>query len=191
MPIYKYIARTATGERLDGTMDAPSADAVASQLSHNDTTPIEIYEAGEQNTLWQRIDQKLIGGPKANDLILLCRQLHTLLKAGVPIDRCFSGLSASAENPTLRTTLVDISLQMESGRELSAAFNRYPDIFPTLFVSMVHVGENTGKLDEVFATLAKQLELERITRAQIKSAMRYPTFVLIAIALAMGVLLVF
>jgi MSHA biogenesis protein MshG len=191
MPTYKYIARTVTGERLDGTMDAPSVDAVASQLVNNNTTPVEIYDAGEKDSLLTRIDKRLIGLPKANDLILLCRQLHTLLKAGVPIDRCFSGLSASAENPMLKEALIDISLQMESGRELSASFNRYPDMFPSLFVSMVHVGENTGKLDDVFATLARQLELERVTRAQIKSALRYPTFVMIAIFLAMGVLLVF
>ena len=74
---------------------------------------------------------------------------------------------------------------LERGRTLSTCLNRHPKIFDRLFVSIVHVGENTGKLDDAFKQLATYIERDKETQKQIKVATRYPSFVLIAIALAL------
>src|SRR5204863_236880 len=77
----------------------------------------------------------------------------TLLKSGVPIIRALSGLEQSAANPTLRSTVVEVREGLESGRELSQALRQHPKVFPPYMVSLVRVGEVTGRLDEVFMRL--------------------------------------
>jgi MSHA biogenesis protein MshG len=89
-------------------------------------------------------------------------------------------------NPLLADILTGIKVELESGKELSLAMSKYSDTFPTIMISLIRVGENTGKLDEAFLQLATYLELERDTRNRIKSALRYPSFVLIAIAVAIA-----
>jgi MSHA biogenesis protein MshG len=84
--------------------------------------------------------------------------------------------------------LEEITSDLESGRELSTALARFPRIFSTLFQSMVRVGENTGQLDETFLRIGQYLELEKETRERVKSALRYPTIVIVAIALAIGII---
>ena len=87
----------------------------------------------------------------------------------------------------MRDTLTDLVEQLESGRALSTAMSAHPRVFDRLYVSMIHVGENTGQLDESFQQLATYLEEEQETRRRIKAAMRYPTFVLLFIAAALVV----
>ena len=79
-------------------------------------------------------------------------------------------------------------VELTNGKSLSASMKEHPRVFSELFVSMISVGENTGRLDETLLQLAQYFEQEMETRRRIKSAMRYPTFVLIAITLAMSVL---
>jgi MSHA biogenesis protein MshG len=80
---------------------------------------------------------------------------------------------------------------LDGGLDLTAALRRHPDVFSTLFISMVQVGETTGSLEGAFARLADYLERERETRDQIKSALRYPAFVIAAITIAMFILNLF
>src|SRR5206468_11983348 len=103
------------------------------------------------------------GEPKVDlaDLMLLSRQMHILLKAGVPIIRALSGLHESATNPTLRRTIAEVRESLESGNELSQALRRHPKVFPAFMVSLVRVGEVTGLLDEVFMRLSESLASEK------------------------------
>jgi len=114
--------------------------------------------------------------------------MYTLMRAGVPITQAMNGLVKSTRNPVLAAALGDVRATLESGRELSTALAQHPALFSTLFVSTVRIGENTGRLDDVFLKLAEYLDRERDTRARIKSALRYPSFVLVAITLAIGVI---
>jgi MSHA biogenesis protein MshG len=114
--------------------------------------------------------------------------MYTLMKAGVPINLALSGLIRSARNEVVREVLTEVKGFIESGRELSAALARYPRIFPSLFVNTVRIGENTGRLDDAFLRLAEYLDRDRDTRARIKAALRYPSFVIVAIVLAIAVL---
>ena len=113
--------------------------------------------------------------------------MYTLMRAGVPINQAMDGLARSTRNQILVDALRDIQTDLESGRDFSTALSRHPRIFPSLFVNTIRIGENTGRLDEALIRLADYLELERDTRARIKSALRYPAFVIIAMVIAMFV----
>jgi MSHA biogenesis protein MshG len=91
----------------------------------------------------------------------------------------------------MKKVLRDVTRQLEKGMDLTGAFSRHPKVFSQLYLSLIHVGENTGRLDLAFEQIGKYLELERNTMKQIKSATRYPLFVMVAIAVALAVITVF
>lgn len=188
MPIFTYKARDSRGDAVKGEIEASSADSVASQLLNSGITPVEIYETEATSDLLEELRIKFASGkPELDDLILFCRQMYTLNKAGVPIIRGIGGLQESTKNIPLSEALKHILLELESGRELSSAMAQQGDLFTPLMISMVRVGENTGKLDDAFLQLSQYLEMERDTRNRIKMALRYPAFVILAIATAVAI----
>jgi MSHA biogenesis protein MshG len=114
--------------------------------------------------------------------------MYSLTKAGVPLLRSINGLATNAENKQLKNALEDVTSELTNGRNLSASMAMHPDVFSPLFVSMISVGENTGRLDEVLLQLSHYYEQEVETRKRIKSAMRYPTFVIAFVIVALGIL---
>jgi len=192
MPVFEYKGRDTQGQSVNGSIEANSADAVASQLINTGITPIDISSA--QADKKENTDNALNFNfsknkkPTLDDLVLFSRQMYTLMHAGVPILRAITGLADTTRNLVLQKTLHAVRTEIEGGHELSSAMAQHPKIFSNLFVSMVKVGENTGNLDDVFLQISGYLEREKETRAQIKSAMRYPTFVLIAITVAMFII---
>lgn len=187
MPVFAYKARNAQGQPINGQLDAVSIDAVASQLQNDGNTPLDIQPVEEQkdhsvDEFFARLSRRK---PGLDDLILFCRQLYTLMRAGVPIIRSLGGLAETTRNEILKETLAEIAADLEAGHELSAALSHHPEIFTPLFVSMVQVGESTGRMDEAFLQLASYLEREKDTRDQVKTATRYPKMVAIAITIAM------
>ena len=193
MPIFQYRGRNQRGEVVTGRVDAASADAVASQLFNSGVVPIDIAAAGAAAADIGKIFRGWFRSDKIDlvDLILFSRQFYTLAKAGVPIMQALRGLRDSTHNQAFSRVINDLVDTLDSGLELSAALKRHPKVFPTIYVSMVQIGEATGTMQEVFLQLAKYMELEKDTRDRIKSAMRYPMFVVIAITLAMFVINLF
>lgn len=186
MPIYRYKARDAGGNLLEGQVEAVSAEALASQFQASHTIPVSIVEVDTRGSidlgaLFKARRRKKV---KLDDLILFCRQMYTLNASGVPLIRAIRGLVETARNPTMGEALAKVVEDLESGMELSGAFSRHNEIFPPLLCRMVQVGEVTGKLDEVFMQLAVYFEREKETIQRVKSALRYPSFVLTAIAAA-------
>ena len=114
--------------------------------------------------------------------------MYSLNKAGVPILRAINGLADTTQSRLMKVTLEDVAGKLEKGQSFSTCLNAHPRVFSPLFVSIVHVGENTGKLDDAFAQLAFYFERELETRKQIKQAMRYPSFVVAALVIAMFVI---
>lgn len=126
-----------------------------------------------------------------DDLIMFARQMHSLTKSGLPLDRSIKGLERSLSNPYFRQILRHVIDSLENGQPLATALGNYPKVFSQLFLSLVHVGENTGRLDLAFKEVSRYLELEKSTRKQVKGATRYPSFVLLAMIAAVGVVTVF
>ena len=190
MPIFQYTGRNNQGQAVDGNIEAASVDAVASQLLNTGITPLNITPAKQEITQSHNLnfDFSKNKKPTLDDLVLFSRQMYTLMHAGVPIIRSITGLADTTRNQVLQRTLHSVRQEIEGGHELSTAMAQHPDVFSHLFVSMVQVGENTGNLDEVFLQISDYLDREKETRNQIKAAMRYPTFVLIAITVAMFII---
>jgi MSHA biogenesis protein MshG len=192
MPNFRYTGRNNRGEFVQGLLEAASIDSVASQLMIGGITPIDIEQTAEKRP-WEMgiLGRFLSRQPGLDDLILYSRQMYILTKSGVPITRAMTGLIQSTRNPFMVDAIRDILANIESGRELAASLARHPKIFSSLYVSMVRVGENTGRLEESYLRIAQYLELEKETRQRIKAALRYPAFVIVAIAIAIGIINVF
>lgn len=186
---FEYKARGRGGEALAGVIEAPSKEAVATQLTTQGVTPIQILAKSgvptEKSSVLERFRQR---PPNIDDLIFLSRQMYALMKAGVPMLRSIGGLSESARNERLREVLRKIRDDLESGRTLSASLARHPRVFSSLYVSIMQVGETTGQMDDAFLQMARYLEQEKHTRARIRQAMRYPVIVLGAISIAIVII---
>ena len=192
MPQFSYKGRNSRGDLILGELEAPSIDAVASQLMNSSITPIDIAEkiAGEGG-LGEFFEKLTARRPSLTDLILYSRQMYSLMRSGIPINRAMKGIIDSTRNRILTYAFREIQTDLESGRELSSALARHPSIFTPLYISMVKVGENTGRLDESFQRIAQYLELEKDTRERIKSALRYPAMVVIAMGIALTIINMF
>lgn len=193
MPNFAYKGRSAGGDLVEGVLEGVSAAAVADVLVSRAVTPTEIRETGKKVGKSDGDAGLAFLQPKVGhiDLLLFSRQLHTLLKAGVPIMRALTGLQEAATNPAMKRVIKEVRESLEAGRELSAAMARHPEVFSSFYVSMVRVGEATGLLDEIFLRLFDHLEFERFMREQVKSALRYPMFVIIAMAVAIVIINLF
>lgn len=195
MPFFAYKGRNARGELMQGVLEGADSGAIADQLFATGVTPIEIVvtkkaaaSAGGELTLWERLTERKV---TSLDVQMFSRQLYTLLKSGVPIMRGLAGLQESAVNKSFARVIKDIRESLDAGRELSAAMRRHPEVFNNFYLSMVKVGEMTGRLEDVFLRLFDHLEFDRDMRNRVKAATRYPTFVVTAMVLAMVVVNVF
>ncbi len=191
MPVFSFSGRNAAGERVSGEHEAASTGQVAGWLAERQITPISIEATAAKRRSVSSLELRDIGflqRVRLDELILLSRQMYSLSKAGVPIIRAMRGLAMSVRNPLLQRTLTAVSDDLEQGLSLSASLQKHPAVFSQLYVSLIHVGENTGNLDDAFLQIGKYLELERNTIRNIKSATRYPLFVITAIVLAMIVI---
>ncbi len=197
MPLFAYKGRSNSGDLVQGTLEGPDSGGIADQLLSTGITPTEIKQTSQATrsgshpeiSLWKRLTmEKKID---VVDLMLFSRQMYTLLKAGVPIMRALAGLQESARNPVFSAMLQDMRESLDSGRELSVAMRRHPKVFSPFYLSMVQVGEMTGMLDTTFLRLYEHLEFEREMKDRIKSALRYPMFVLAAMAIAIVIVNIF
>ncbi|RZA28256.1 MAG: type II secretion system F family protein, partial [Lysobacteraceae bacterium] len=195
MPYFSYKARNGAGELLQGILEGADSGAIAEQLFGSGATPIEINPSRKGpgakeggGSLMARLMEKKV---TSMDVQLFSRQIYTLLKSGVPIMRGLAGLQESAINKSFAKVVKDLRESLDAGRELSTAMMRHPKVFDTFYLSMVRVGEMTGRLEEVFLRLFDHLEFDRDMRERVKTAMRYPTFVVAAMVIAMVIVNVF
>ena len=192
MAAFSYRGRNGMGEVVMGVLEGATAGEVAGSLLGSGVTPLEIKPA-PAGALKKQED----GGGKFDlfadkiqhvDILLFTRQLYTLLKAGVPIMRALAGLQESSVNKAMKAMLGQLRESLDSGRELSVSLARHPKVFTPFYLAMVRVGEMTGRLEDIFLRLFEHMEFERFMREQVKSALRYPSFVLLAMGIAIAVI---
>jgi MSHA biogenesis protein MshG len=189
MALFSYKGRSVGGELVEGRLDADTADQIAARLFGAGITPIDIGLASDRDSnltqLWTSLGR---GKPRTLDLIMFSRQMYTITKAGVPLLRGLKGLQSSTHNAVLRDALADVLLSLEAGRDLGTSFARHPAIFPTMFVAMVRVGEETGTLDTAFLRLCDYLSMEQDVHDRVQSAIRYPMMIVAAVIVAVGII---
>jgi len=188
MPQYQYRGRDKAGNLVEGVLDAASEPALATKLIRLGVTPTNIeikfnVKKGEGTGI-----EFKFGKPTLQDIAFFSRQMHALMRSGVPILRAVRVVKDSITNEFLRTAINDVMVSVEQGRTLAVSMAEHPAIFPTLMISLVGVGENTGRLDIVFQQLATHFEREVETRKRVWMAVRYPIMVVVVIVIAMGVI---
>jgi len=188
MPRFNYNGRDESGARVSGVVEATNLDNAVGVLFDRGVTPIEVTEGRAGGGLDLRHSLGL-DRPGRDDIILFARQVYALTRSGVPIIRGLTQLAESTRNPVLQAAIREIIDDLESGRDFAGSLARHPRLFSPLFVSMVRVGESSGRLDEAFGRMYEYLEREKDTVQKVKTATRYPLFVVIAIAVAIWILM--
>ncbi|TDP81709.1 MSHA biogenesis protein MshG [Aquabacterium commune] len=199
---FVYKARGPYGQ-VEGVQEAATTAQVAAILKSKGLIPVKI--SADAATAAALASNLGVGGsmvdlggkqgiqlfaPKVerSDVMLFSRQIHTLLKAGVPILRALAGLQETTTNPAMKAVILDLRRSLESGVDLATSVATHPKIFDSFYVAMIKVGEASGQIDQVFMRLYKHLDFEQFMKQQVKSALRYPSFVIMAMVGAITVI---
>ncbi len=182
MPEFRYYARDSQGQPHRGTLQAADAGAAADALSAGGLIPIDIRPAASWMTHLARLIEALRPPVRAEQMLLFCRQMASMIKAGVPMLQTMDSLARAHGATPFGRVLEDVRTQILAGNSLAAAFGRHPSVFSPLMRHMVHLGESTGRLQEVFFRLHEHLLFDREMAERVRAALRYPAFVLTALA---------
>ena len=185
MPIYLWNAKTRSGDKKKGELEASSTDAVALHLKNMGLAPGKVKEKPKDIS---EIFPFLAPKVTINDLVIFTRQFAVMIDAGLPLVQCLQILGDQQENPTMKSVLRAVKHDVESGSTFAEALGKHPKVFDSLFVNLVAAGEVGGILDTILNRLAIQLEKAEKLRKQLKGAMVYPATVS-TIAIACIVLL--
>jgi MSHA biogenesis protein MshG len=188
---FSYRGRDTSGNKVEGIISSANANSALSSLQQRGITVVGLDEQHQQPATERKPLRLFEETIKPDELILLTRQLYALTRAGIPIVRALNGLAESSHNGAIKQVLRGISDALIAGSDLAGAFRQFPEHFSPIYVSMVHIGETTGNLDDALLKLVSHLEMERETRKRVKAALRYPIMVLSAMAIAMVVITIF
>ncbi len=176
--VYRYAARSVDGERVQGSMEAASVEAVLSRLR---TRALYATAVDRETALARTLGRPLgLGAPARRSLLAFFRSFSTLIRAGVPMRRALEVTIERAADAVLRESLRSVLAEIEQGSALSDALARRPRTFAPLYVAMVRAGEAGGILDDVLERLAAFLERDADLRKKVRSALAYPAIVVSA-----------
>jgi general secretion pathway protein F len=192
MPSYSYKASTFEGKIVEGTMEAADNGIVSLKLQELGLLPIHIGAPARQNVLrrefeWPGKRKKI----RRKDLLVFTQELHTLVRAGFPLDRCLAVLGQLAESPAMAEVIQDVLKEVKGGKSFSEGLAKYPAVFPKVYVSMVKAGEAGGVLEEILARLTNYLETSEDLRSYVVGAMIYPVLLSIVGLLSITVMTLF
>jgi len=189
---FDYVGFKQDGKKIEGKLMADSQELAVLEIQRKSIILVSIHENTDVEFSLSDFFEKIFPQKvKIEDLIIFCRQMNALTRAGVPLIRALQGLTDSMTNKTLVRCLTGVRAAVDSGSPLATALGAYPKVFGPIFVSMINVGENTGNLDAAFEQVAFYLDMERETKKRIKQATRYPTIVICAVFTAVTVINIF
>jgi len=188
MPEFSYRAIKGTGEVVQGTLVAETEPALVAQLRRMGCMPIHVSSKdGATGASWSLLKRR---GPSSSDRLIFARQLATLVRAGVPLDRSLSLCRDLAEKPALQAVIGSTLKELRSGQSLANSLAANPRFFPPLYVAMVRAGEASGTLPAVLDRLVEFEEFSAELRGYLISALIYPIVLLavgtVAIAFLLG-----
>ena len=186
MPSFRYRALTQSGEVVVGSLVAPSRAEVERRISYLQLLPIEAVEETRAGSgFWSGLT---FSRPSSAEVTTFTRDLALLLKAGARLDDALDLLSSDSDVGRLRPVVGRLRVAVLGGESFADAVAAQPELFPSMYVALMKVGEASGTLDQVLTALAGERELSETTRRKLSDAMQYPAFVLVA---AVGVMLFF
>ena len=174
---WQYKAKNDEGRTVTGIMEADDEDALASALDVQNLFLVEAAPAKKKETA-----SPMKGRIKPRDVLNFTLDLATILSSGIPITEGLHDLGEASEHHKLNAVIQDVLASINAGSSLSAAFERHPQVFDNLYVSIVRAGETSGNLDRVLGDLAAFLEWKADLRRDVVQATIYPVMVLSAIS---------
>lgn len=183
MANFRYQVIDSNGKMSEGIIEAASIGEASRRLKSDGK-----YIAALSLDRGKGIGAMEIGSPKlkTKDLVLISRQLASLLSAGITVVRSLDMLYQQLESKKARKCIGEIYESVQSGRSLSEAFAEQKGVIPNIMISMISAGEESGRLDEVMERLAEHFAKEAKLKNKISSAMVYPK-ILAALTLAISV----
>jgi type II secretory pathway component PulF len=185
---YKYKAVTSDGRRLSGSLVAATEATVEEFLREQDLLPVQISPVSERR---QASIFGFLKGADYEKLIMFTSALATLHRAGIPLLRALSIIRIGDKSSRFNYALDQLRIDVQSGKPLSEAMSRFPDIFSSVYVSCVATGEESGRMESTLDQLGDMLGREAELTRQLKSGIRYPLMVVGAIVIAFFVLMNF
>jgi type IV pilus assembly protein PilC len=182
---FRYVAIAPGGEQVHGAIDVASESQAERALWDANYRVVSLRQERHLPRLETLVPS--LFSVKKRALITFSRQLATLLESGVPVMRCLELLEEQAGSKVFAETIRGISKSIRGGSTFADAIAEYPAVFPSLYSRMVELGERTGKIEEMLRQLATYLEREEQVGKRVRSAMAYPSFVIL---LALGVIIV-
>lgn len=188
MAIYHYSACNAQGSKIIGKREASSAEDLAMALKNESLIPLDIFIDSSKEPGFKQNRKKFLEFFAAKlppeELQIFCRQMHTLTKAGIPINLSIMRLMETSRSAILIKTLKTVLLHLNHGKQFSESMAQCPEIFSDFFIKLLKIGESSGSLDLIFLYLADYHELKLNTQKKIKKAAQYPKMVLFSILIA-------
>lgn len=195
MPKYAYKALNKEGKEVFGIVQAESQALAINDVRTLGLYPTAVREARKSDERRARKEKKglnelYFGGVKNKEIVVMTRQLSTLIDAGLPLLRSLNVLIAQLKPCKLRDILREVSADIQSGSTFSEGLAKHPKQFDRLFVNMVRAGEVGGMLEEVLSRLAIFMERREALKRRVKGALIYPIAVIVIAASIVGFLLV-
>ena len=185
MKKFKYKAMKNDGTKTTGEYEANSRDDVMEMITSNGYYPLKVEEVIESATI--NIHRKI----KVKEISIFCRQMYTMLDAGVPLINALNLMSTQVTNKHLVEIVKELEEDVRKGEMLSNSMRKFPEAFPTLLTSMVESGEASGNLDEMFLRMSTHFEKENKINNKVKAAMIYPIILALVGVAALIVVMVF
>ena len=173
---YQYQAISADGEKINGTLDAVDEYAAVAQLRAMYTIVLNVKPQKEKGGILskeigtRKIDQKALS--------VMCSQFSIILQSGVPIDTCMSLVSKQVKDKGLRGMLEKSAEDVSKGNSIATSFKKNCPHLPPTFIETIKAGEESGTIENSFATLQRYYDKSFKTKQKIKQALAYPSFVL-------------
>lgn len=193
MPEYNYIGHSSTGQKQTGSISADNKTEAVKKLRDLGLAISDLKESGESKKVGiaPHFKFSLFGGISGKDRIILTQQLSIMAKAGLPISQALHSLADETANKNLAKVVKQIAADVEGGMALSQAFAKHPNVFNSVYISVIKAGEKSGKVDEVLMRLATQEEKDYDIKNKVKGALAYPVFVLVAMAVIVTLIMIF
>ena len=185
MAQFNYKAIDKSGKARKGTIDAADQAKAQEKLKAEGLTVKEITDAGDAKPI--SIGKKKV---KSRDLSIVCKQMVSILNAGVTVITALEMLSEQMDNKVLRAALIEAKVYVEKGGNLSDAMRLNPNIFPPIMINMVAAGEISGSMETSFDRLATHFEKDDALKGKIKGALTYPIMVMIIAVLVIIVVMI-
>ena len=187
MLIYTYTARdTSTGQKIKAEVQAESEQAASRLIQKEGLAPLSIKVKDAQGNAIKKLFNKV----KTKDRVIFARQLSTLINAGLPLVQSLRSVLAQTKSKPLQVVINSIISDVESGKPISEALGKFPNVFNQVFISLIAAGETSGTLDSALERIANQQEKDAEIVSKVRGAMIYPLIVMLVMTAVVGFMVV-